>query len=540
MCLPVNDRMIAHRVRRKQIFFDGLLPDAKIQTRLGRLTKSLDQLRIFRAAHPDSPVTSSSARNVGKRLKPSRSVKPHGGAQLPAAPFLVPAVLDALHHSVYVDRVRVVPCEADVACTDPRYCGTGDIIFTSDSDLLVFDHTATVVFFNDIEIFTNDASISSVRMKVYSPKDIAQKLELPDLETLAFHMSVDPHMDLDHYIKKTKSTIPLDQAVKIMLSEFRKDYHVETASLFGGPSDTKTRLFVETLDPRTSEVVQQSRYSTTAQQLRHGQDVNAFLPMMLDDSGKTSAWQPSRDLRRLAYCLLFESAGTICLKEARRSGDDRIVLDPIHLFSDPANAQQCLTEMSQSCQAVTDRLSTVDFSPSSWRLAASITVLDYLVEEGKPLPYQNDTVHAASAVPDFTSWSQVHVRAQVDGALYSLRMLRQILEITASATDDRDGRTELDTHKAALLSSLRRMPTIRELSRPLNANGNTGDGPANIRELLAPYYDQPTPDAVAAAGHSPISSHKSKKRKKSKASAATRSSESQARSTNMFDVLCND
>ncbi|MBE7179732.1 MAG: hypothetical protein INR71_00735 [Terriglobus roseus] len=78
---------------------------------------------------------------------------------LPPAPFVVPAVIEALRESGYRDVVRVVPGEADPYCAEDVRLHGGFVV-TGDSDLLVYDlgQVGGVVFLQDFSLGTSPSS----------------------------------------------------------------------------------------------------------------------------------------------------------------------------------------------------------------------------------------------------------------------------------------------------------------------------------------------------------------------------------------------
>lgn len=146
------------------IYFDGNLPNAKRDIRHARLAQSLHQLNHFRALCPDGlPKASGSPSNVFSDSIEMFSAKsiPARLKLLPSAPFVVPAVIEALLNTTYANCVYVVPGEADIYCAEDVKMNGGFVI-TGDSDLLVHDLGlgGGVVFFNDFSLGTHPPAIS--------------------------------------------------------------------------------------------------------------------------------------------------------------------------------------------------------------------------------------------------------------------------------------------------------------------------------------------------------------------------------------------
>lgn len=466
---------------------------------------------------------------------------------MPAPPFLVPAVLEALQHSSYKARVRVVPCEADVACTDPRYCQVGDMILTSDSDLLVHDHAGSVVFFADLDVFMTDRLVHMVKAMVYRPRHIARKLGLPDLEALAFYVQSEPHNNLGKSVENAQTLAGADKhsfgnpglSANIIsaLASFRTfaaGYHIDTTGLFKGPMDLSSECITETLDPRVSEVVQQSACGASIRAATDRGDVNAFLPFLIDDPKRISAWHASFNIRRLAYSVLFSNQQSVKqLMEAKRSGYDRIVREKVMLLGVSEHSQRMFMELLHLCQTLRAHLPTQD-SVLEWRTFAISMTLSSIKNEGRTLPSRDDAVCALRAAPIMHSWSQIHARAQVDGMLYSLRILRQVLEVLNTAAVFGNCLAVDDVDYLELLTLLRGMPSLRTLmdassdSTMVNTRSSAGC------DILAWYY----PLSTDGDDEMPVANAKRQnKRRKIKAIATESNADRSIGSRNIFEVL---
>lgn len=146
------------------IFFDGVLPSSKEPTRFERLNSYRKQLEKFRSLNPSLIADPGTNRRLVPKSSFSFSSVPEKLTGLPALPFLVPAVIEALGKSRFRDQTRVVPAEADVYCANHANLN-GGTIFTSDSDLLVYDmaENTSVVLFKDIELI--ESSIGNVESR---------------------------------------------------------------------------------------------------------------------------------------------------------------------------------------------------------------------------------------------------------------------------------------------------------------------------------------------------------------------------------------
>lgn len=129
---------------REAIYFDGILPEHKKETRLQRLQAYIDKLVVFKAIHDGLAKAAKNARS-GIPPKQMETQLERAQRSLPPPPFLVFAVVEALLDSVYANRTCVVDGEADDFCAaramDLALAGdqTQVSIFTNDSDLMLFN-----------------------------------------------------------------------------------------------------------------------------------------------------------------------------------------------------------------------------------------------------------------------------------------------------------------------------------------------------------------------------------------------------------------
>jgi hypothetical protein len=185
-CLSVLE---THSFKIVAIFFDGVLPSSKEPTRFERLNSSRKQLENFRNFNPSLISEPGKSRRVVPKSPFSSSSVPKKLEGLPALPFLVPAVIEALNESQFQYQTRVVPAEADLYCAKHASLN-GGTIFTNDSDLLVYDMTekTSVVLFKDIELIESSKGNveSRKRYVVEYPQMITSKL----LSSLRISLSI--------------------------------------------------------------------------------------------------------------------------------------------------------------------------------------------------------------------------------------------------------------------------------------------------------------------------------------------------------------
>ena len=168
------------------IFFDGLLPPKKKPIRLERLEACIKQIQAHSSmkraslaasevVKVDTPLEMTSAMLFHDYFPPLRS-----SMALPAAPFPVPSVLDALATSRFARVTQVVAGEADTFCALAAY-DQGCFVLTSDSDLLVHDLGAgAVAFLSDMEL-QEQGDIKKLSAKAFRSQQVARRLEIDSI-----------------------------------------------------------------------------------------------------------------------------------------------------------------------------------------------------------------------------------------------------------------------------------------------------------------------------------------------------------------------
>lgn len=352
---------------------------------------------------------------------------------LPPPAFLVPAVLDALRTSKYASVTSVVPGEADLFCARAAL-EPGRIIFTNDSDLLLYDlgTFGEVVFFKDLELrSSHETSNSCATLYAYvsQPAKIASRLGLRGLRRLAFEIKEDISINLGAAVmlaKKSVATIgPQAPAIRRdAFKAFEKEYDIQfsgfeaitwTAMTFG--TDVSRGSF---LDPRMSELVSRSPYPSSI-----------FLPFLTDEWSRSPAWDVSRELRHFSYsCLVFKNTDTKAeqVSEHFRRGP-RMVRDDIVLLS-PTESIEYATTLAAKIESLTAVVADFSTTHAIWRCFALCEVSSWYLNNGKKLPSRDTLTAVFSGTAkdqQQMSWSEIHISAQLQAVLYSLRMLHQIL-----------------------------------------------------------------------------------------------------------------
>lgn len=393
----------------------------------------LNGFKFSKEATAIAPVTAAEVFDSSRVVLPLRKT-------FPPSAFLVPAILDALRTSKYALITSVVPGEADLFCAraalEPRRT-----IFTNDSDLLLYDlgTFSEVAFFNQLGLQISDDSsrnCASLYARLSQPAKIASRLGLEGLRRLAFEIREDKSVNLHHAIMRAKQSkaILASQSSSIRQNSFEK-FEKEYDTEFSDPEAfTKAGKTFSTnlsqgsfLDPRLSELVSRAPNPSSI-----------FLPFLTDDFSRSSAWDVSRELRYFAYsCLVFKNSDK-CLEQVseyvRRGA--RIVGDDLSLLSREETIKYA-TALTVKLEKFKSFLA--DFSTQSiWRPFALYEVFYWYISSGKEPPSKDmlTAVFSGANKDERLSWYEVHISAQLQAVLYSLRMLLQILRHLIFATQE--------------------------------------------------------------------------------------------------------
>ncbi|KAI9681422.1 MAG: hypothetical protein M1817_002706 [Caeruleum heppii] len=425
----------------RRIFFDGHLPPTKHDIRIARLESYVKQLITYRRIYPNAP------------FRPNSSAKHR--PSLPAPSFLVPAIIEALTRSSrYSPLTSVIPSEADAYCAQYTH-DYGGLILTSDSDLLVHDlgSRGGACFFQDLEIDERDHVVKAL---CYEPCTIAKRLDLKKLMALAFHVKSDPGGSFMQALRRAKQQ-EQSETRNVNYLNFMDEYKRSSSSPSIVPDTlqlpAKATIILSRLDPRISELVQQYLQSLDAsKRIRSPTTYNVYLPFLIDDPSRASAWDTSADIRHLAYSILEDSfyphsvhRGEGSIMEYNRRGT-RIVGSEVPLPNHGETRKQIGSLRSMISNYTP--LFAAQPTTSKWRAVATHLLLSQL---HKDTAHDTTITSLQSLLPDIfgqdstktsppyppnkktslkTSWQTVHLHANYEGIFYSLRMLRQLVDVT--------------------------------------------------------------------------------------------------------------
>lgn len=453
--LRLGDYILTQSSSSKHIFFDGGLPTNKTGTRKSRLEANLKQLVVSRrtssngfnvsshSAHAP-PVTASQLFDSTRSSQLSTKV-------LPASPFLIPAILDSLSRSLYAAVTSVVLGEADVFCAR-AVSEWGGTILTNDSDLLVYNlgTHGGVVFLDQLEIreaHGTSSRCNKIRASVNKTSEISSRLGVDDFRSIAFEIRKDSHISFAEAINRAELRDD-DNPNRESLQSFFDEYDIKPSNLESCQALATGTLNGLFLDARNSELIVSG---------------SVYLPFLIDDPSRTSAWDVSRQLRLFAYsCLALGIAHfPKTVSEHGRRGA-RIAENRVQTLS-YKNTVAFAKTLIESLESFEDSVSDL-CKQHFWRLYATHGVYKWYLDEDKSPPPESSFMAAYAGITtgDKLTWFDIHVSAQLQAFMYAFRALKQFLSYLY-LNIKADGRTILPAELWAVQTSLSSLPSINEL-----------------------------------------------------------------------------
>ena len=323
-----------------------------------------------------------------------------------------------------------MPGEADSFCAAAaRTAYRRNVILTNDSDLLVHDlgFQGDVVFLNQTELRVEGGNgkhlggCGTIIVNSFSMHSIAQRVGFKDITRLAFEVRSHPSTTLHAAIQRTTEPVSDATAFEEFSHEYQEVSCGSSRPLHSAPRETPVLGYQKEhyLDPRISELVIQVASDTTVIPPR------IYLPVLIEDPIRTSAWTISTDHRTFAYsCLRFYGSIKSDLKsvhEVFRKGD-RIGVTPIDALNESetvAYASLLLRKIHETRVICGDDISPYGF----WRWYAVSQIWTPDMSEEARLSMLKGSEKAIC-----WTWRDVQLDACVQAVLYSLRIVRQILQ----------------------------------------------------------------------------------------------------------------
>lgn len=312
-----------------------------------------------------------------------------------------------------------MPGEAEAFCAR-RVRESGGIALTGDSDMLVhgLGPGAAVAFFNQLECRTL-VSCKVLETPLYSTDEIAKRLGLEGLQRLAFEIKQDHCLTIHSAIRLAQQP----SGNPVALADFQSEYNLPTTSNASAPLSNSFTISSSFLDPRLSELV------LSASSLPAPDLLPCYLPFLIEDPSRSSAWTPSLRIRQLLYSILpfaFPLDRNEChIHEYTRRGH-RVASTEISLLSGSDVSDQAKQLSSAIHESpVAESASTLWIH---WWLFALSIIATWNNDSGKTRSPPSTMTRVCKGATSGTVflWEDVHLTAQIQGVLYSLRMLKQL------------------------------------------------------------------------------------------------------------------
>lgn len=415
------------------IYFDAYLPVGKRDVRMDRSAKLFIQLMQFCNNSPKGCDSKYLFGTAEDNLDLFTTKQPSTHKQLVPPSFLVPAIIDALDQCPrYCHLVSLVPGEADAFCAQ-HLAAHGGIVLTSDSDLLVHDlGQGKVVFFRDIHASATD----TWKCLVYDSKKICERLGLKpsggNICRFGYEVYRDPHASISQLVQNCSSPIP-DEAE---YNKFCQQYlQHELASLPVTAQGETVQL--RNLDPRISELVLQLGNPIEGILVDSSSESRIFLPVLIENPLRGSAWEPCTPIRQLAYSIYrwLVPGSNSTVHEYRRVQNVGHKGREVSIIPQQ-EAIELLQSLLQTLQRTKDLVDGVG-SISCWTLLCmALNIKECQEQEKQSHVLQILTQSSENAKPASNPkipWDTIHFAAHLQASLYSFRILKQILSLVLDA-----------------------------------------------------------------------------------------------------------
>lgn len=337
--------------------------------------------------------------------------------------------------SEFVEATYVVPGEADNYCVAAaRELSVGPpttqvLIFSNDSDLTVFRHgvSTQIVLLNSLKI-TEDHSHSAIVATVYKPAAIAKRIGCLDLVQLAYLLFKDPHLS----VAQAQTWIdPGRPPTEQQYRSFAAQYNIEdeSARLEDFHNDDNIRQLLIGLDARLSELAFQA--NTLASRKSGPKELEMYLPFLIEDTERGSAWKICAQQRNEAYRILCQVCGCpkAAVLEFKRAGQS-ISARKTAPGEDDLVGSESLESLYEWLSQDLDKWSGDVGKTMRWRHSILRLTLIHLADSGSRTPRSEDTIRLLTGERS-QGWEQTQASACYQAAYYSLRILHQTLRYSS-------------------------------------------------------------------------------------------------------------
>lgn len=432
----------------------------KRETRLSRLERSRKKLELFCSQRrlESGEFHDFTKGNLIHRIEPERVLRsrtmPIKYSNLPENPFMVACVFEdlkkrwdkdnilrATQETFHLDLLEtegkfpwaaitvMVPGEADLECARTSKL-TGSAVLTNDSDLILYDlgSHGSVLFLDSVELTEWNHSRpaeSEITARRLCPASLTDRLGIGNIRLFAYELNQNPHLGLPELIKRSKhahSSLELSPEYRRFIEEY-------DCALNDQATRADTMHSPQGLDPRISEIFLQYQLRDI---YSFGNVAHMYFPILNEDHSRRCAWDEGRLYRTLGYSILNVSHAIPGRFEfvdeyVRRGG--RIVKDRINLGPEKwiAAEMKLFRERLNSAQAAFDGNIS---SPCFWRLFAVCDLYGLGTRSTVHLDVRRlCRFFKFGYMGQKLEWADIHLYAQIDAVLYSIRILKQFLEL---------------------------------------------------------------------------------------------------------------
>ncbi|KAF3767477.1 hypothetical protein M406DRAFT_69621 [Cryphonectria parasitica EP155] len=459
------------------IYFDGYLPSYKAQERLRRTCGSSSRSNQYFLA---------TSAGVPGRAAAAASARP----SLPLPPFVVPAVLECLRSLERYQRItHLVPGEADPYCaSDVRQ--HGGTLLTGDSDFLLYElgPTGSVVFFQDVQAELSGVGGGGetkrnpcISALTYSPMEICGRLTMEPagqggMLALAYEMSLAQDRTLQALISKPRSQWACQATCQAsQYAEFTSQYLLSKASLIPIP------VYLGLLDPRVSEFVLDwaalAGHEPSSLVVTLARRPIVYLPSLLDRWDRASAWNAFTPIRQLAYslCRVAGQSTVSTVTEYRRTLSEKSTGQQVQLlgFSEVMGSLRDTHNYILGFFKAPAVAAAASADKEARRLQWIATCMGFEISHAAAEGNESTALkllqkaEACGGRLDPGNWDTLHLAAMIQGAMYSLRILQQVLMCKVGsvfASLDLEEQRHLREMEACLAS----LPCIAEFPAPVD------------------------------------------------------------------------
>ncbi|KAJ5961094.1 uncharacterized protein N7479_008244 [Penicillium vulpinum] len=489
-------------VKIHKICFDGALPVSKREIRFSRIEKLRHRLELARRnlSLPATPKCRDVMPTERGQIWCSRSL-PRRRKGLPENPFMVSAVFEDLRNRWNKEQIQkevdedisclvtdadypwakitvMVPGEADVECAHVAKL-TGCAVLTDDSDLLLHDlgEQGAVLFLDSVQTSSGvwDPAEPDIRGLRICPHSLSGRLGIPSVQWFAYELQRNTHLRFAELARISKESSKATELSSEYL-EFLQEYQHETTDneVIRGAKQSKNPL-----DPRVSELFWQyelpSIYCLDEQP-------HIYLGILNEDSSRRCAWEQGRTYRSLGYSFFNMSRPaadrfTVVHEFVRRGG--RIVAEEITL----SGTKTVASDLDLLRRRLATAHTTFDNGLAAegfWFLFA----LSDIYRDGSgtttiPSAKELESFLTKGYMAQSTKWADIHLLAQIQAALYSLRILKQLFDIAAPGD-------EL-VESSSLLTDLPPLHILMSRQRMTQSFANTRLVRHAVRQLIETY-----------------------------------------------------